>query len=162
MTGRSLFRRVLVILIVALAAALAGGCGDDNGQQVAAANVAQEEAFRIVATEDVGLNGAENADQPPITFMLLASAQGLTTETALVDRYVEKLRGEGWDLAPHEVVDDWWTVRGTDGDHFVRVGPASRFAKTATIEEGFARTKFRDHVAEDRGPLIVVSIDPSG
>lgn len=162
MSGKTSFLRGLVILVATVGTALAGGCGDDQGQQMVAVDVAQEGAFRVVETAEVGLNGAENGDRPPVTLTLVGSAKGLSAEAALVDRYVEGLRGEGWALAPHEVASDWWTVRGTDGDHFVRVGPASRFAEMATIEEGFARTKFRERIAEDRGPLIVVSIDPSG
>lgn len=151
----------MLIVLAAGVVLVGGGCGDNNVLG-GAGRVAHEKAFRVVASEEVGLSGAENAERAAISFLLVGSAEGVTGETELVEVYAAKLEAEGWDLVPHEVDGDWWTLRGTDGEGSVRVGPASRFVERATIEEGFSRTRFRGLVAEDPGPLIVVSVDPGG
>ena len=122
------------------------------------------DGFRLVGEEKVGLNGVENKGRPPLQFLLIASAtdEGSATEAQLVDRYVEKLEAEGWDVDAWSDSNDWWTSQGNDGVAFVRVGPASRFHELATISEGYSRTRFRDLAGRNPEPLIVVSIDKAG
>ena len=118
--------------------------------------------FEVVGEMAVGLNGRENDGRPPLEFLLLADAEGEASEAELVDRYVSRLRDEGWDMVAWAEADDWWTAEGNDGVAFVRVGPASRFHDLASIAEGYSRTRFRELAAENPGPLIVVSVDPAG
>lgn len=133
---------------------------DEKSASVEAAS--SLDGFQVVGEMSVGLNGRENEDRPPLEFLLLADAEGEASEAELVDRYVSRLRGEGWRMATWAEVDDWWIAEGNDGVAFIRVGPASRFHELASIAEGYSRTRFRELAAEHPEPLIVVSIDPAG
>lgn len=118
--------------------------------------------FQLVDHEATYLNGVENEDRPPISFLLVGSdaADGSVTEAALVTAYVEAMRQDGWRLDPYSNEKAWWVFYGGRGSESARVGPASRFVELATADEGYVRPKFRRMVSELGEPLIVVSIDP--
>ena len=150
-------RSVLATFVVLLL--LLGACGDRAADVSSGSGVASG-PFRLVASEDVYLNGSENQGRSPIAFLLVASnGTKDLTEGELLDAYIAALEGEGRDLKPFTTERDWWTYYGFGDGGEVRVGPAMRFATMATADEGYARPKFRRLVSESDEPLIVVSID---
>lgn len=118
--------------------------------------------FHLVDHEDVYLNGVENDDRPPISFLLIGgdTPTEWASEAEFVDAYVGAMRQDGWRLDPLTTDEDWWVLYGGRGSESVRVGPASRFTELATADEGYARPKFRRVIGEVDGPLVVVAIDP--
>lgn len=118
--------------------------------------------FRVVASEKVYLNGSENKGRLPITFLLVASAVGerRASDAELMEEYATALGGQGWRISPYRAARDWWQYYGERDSQVVRLGPASRFTAMATVDEGFAVSKFRDVSAGITEPLIAVSIDP--
>ena len=144
-------------VLAAVAVLASSGCGGSAGDGRLASG-----PFRLVGHEDVYLNGVENDDRPPISFLLVGSDASAppVSEAELLAAYVESMREDGWRVDPYDTDEDWWRFYGGRGFESVRIGPASEFAALATADEGYSRPKFRQVISELGEPLVVVSIDP--